>query len=91
MHQLSGHARKKLAYLKVTEKLNNRFIKYDDGSGETDNIQKIQSAANIYKVTKSSRGVFVSMSSYDEIMMGDEIFFEADTNSVWNLYILDYK
>lgn len=91
MHQLSGHARKKLAYLKVTEKLNNRFIKYDDGSGETDNIQKIQSAANIYKVTKSSRGVFVSMSSYDEIMTGDEIFFEADTNSVWNLYILDYK
>ena len=89
MHQVAAHARKKLAYIKVTEKLNNRFIKYDDGTGATDNIQKIQSGANIYKVTKS--GMTVSLSSYDEILPGDEIFFDADTNSVWNLYILDYK
>lgn len=89
MHQVVAHARKKLAYMKVTEKLNNRFIRYDDGTGETDNIQKIQSNANIYKVTK--RGMTVSLSSYDEILPGDEIFFDADTNSVWNLYILDYK
>lgn len=91
MHQVVAHARKKLAYIKVTEKLNNRFLKYDDGTGADDNIQKIHTAASIYKVTKSSRGVFVSLSSYDEIQPDDEIYFDADTNTVWSLYILDYK
>lgn len=91
IHQVVAHARKKLAYINVTEKLNNRFVKYDDGSGELDNIQKIHTSAKIYKVIKSSRGVSVSLSSYDEIMPGDKIFFDADTNTVWNLYILEYK
>ncbi|MDY3927965.1 MAG: S-layer homology domain-containing protein [Clostridia bacterium] len=90
-HLVVAHARKKLAYIKVKEKLNNRFIKYDEGTGIIDSIQKIQTNARIYKISKSSRGVTVSLSSYDEIMPGDEIYFDADTNSVWYLYILDYK
>lgn len=85
------HLEKRSFYVKITRKLQNNFFRYTSINDASGDLQKMNTGAEIYKMTVKNGKVTVDTISYDDVQNGDEVFCKANTNTIWSMIVIDAK
>jgi len=85
------HYSKKSSYVQITRKLQNDFFRYKGADDSNGNLQKMNRAAEIYRMTVTGSKVNVETISYDDVKNGDEVFLFIGTNNIKTMIVVDVK
>ena len=85
------HYSKRSSYVQITRKLQNDFFRYLSINESNGNLQKMNPAAEIYRMTVRGSKVTVETISYDDVRNGDDVFCFAGSNNIKTMIVIDVK
>lgn len=85
------HAEKRSQYVHITKKLSNYFFEYTGVDETSGRLQKMNTGANIYRMTVRGNKVKTETITWDDVQNGDNVFFYAATNMIWTMIVVDKR